>query len=694
MNKERDNGNAAAVPSDNGSLAQGILVLGMHRSGTSACTRVLNLLGCALPNQLVGEGEGNETGHWESTEVLSLNEEMLESVGSSHDDWGPMNADWRTSAIRSQMVLRASKVLADHAKLGPLFAIKDPRMCRIADVWLEAAIEARVEPLVILMLRNPVEVAASLEARDLMATGYGELLWLRHVLDAEFYTRGRTRVICRYDQLLNNWQGLIAKIKSELLVAFPRNSPKIQAEIGQFLSQSHRHHTADPALVIDDPGYSHWLRRTLEIMLAWSERGEDASDFPVLDEIRSELDRAFGAFAKLLLAQELTGEPGLESRLRSELMATRNESERKVEALQLATDSAEDALAAAAERETALATQIDVEAAHAKSLQSEIEWLSAEVAARTKSAADAAALQLELSERTAELASVRSALSDVHEAVNTERERRVEAEERLAGALQDLHEQQLRNAELAGQVSASQSALIQRQEELAQLFNRFGEAERLRVRAQAECEQERNRRIQSEECMTSADAEINALQLNLGEARRAADRKVDALTTDLARLAKLLQEQEEATDQAAVEASASAAETLRQSQEVKKLSEAATTAQAARVEAERKLAARFEELARLTVLTADEASRADFAEDRAQWLCEVRRVEEGFPTWWAIMPRIWRRRRAHRRYHQAGLFDAEAYLALYPDVSAQGMDPIRHFILHGMAEGRARPLPT
>jgi chromosome segregation ATPase len=246
---------------------------------------------------------------------------------------------------------------------------------------------------------------------------------------------------------------------------------------------------------------------------------------------------------------------------------------------------------------------------------------------------------------------------------------------------------------LAGQVSASQSALIQRQEELAQLLNQFHEAERARVRAEAECEHERDRRIQSEQRMTSADAEISALQSDLQEARRTAERKVDALTTDLARMTVLLQEQERAAEQAAAEASQSAAETLRLSQEVEQLSEATSAAQVARGEAERKLAARFDELARLTAITADEASRADSAEDGAQWLRDVRRVEEGFPAWWAIMPGTWRRRRAHQRYHRAGLFDAQAYLELYPDVSAQGMDPVRHFILHGMAEGRARLLP-
>ena len=37
-----------------------LLVLGMHRSGTSAMTRVISLLGADLPKTLLGEGHGNE----------------------------------------------------------------------------------------------------------------------------------------------------------------------------------------------------------------------------------------------------------------------------------------------------------------------------------------------------------------------------------------------------------------------------------------------------------------------------------------------------------------------------------------------------------------------------------------------------------------------------------------------------------
>src|SRR5688572_11653374 len=53
-----------------------ILVLGMHRSGTSAITRVLNLAGAFLPGPFAAPAPDNETGHWESTAVVAVHDEL------------------------------------------------------------------------------------------------------------------------------------------------------------------------------------------------------------------------------------------------------------------------------------------------------------------------------------------------------------------------------------------------------------------------------------------------------------------------------------------------------------------------------------------------------------------------------------------------------------------------------------------
>ena len=62
-----------------------IVVLGMHRSGTSAITRALKVLGVELGDRLMPAAEDdNDTGYWEDVDFNALNIEMLCAVGK---DW-------------------------------------------------------------------------------------------------------------------------------------------------------------------------------------------------------------------------------------------------------------------------------------------------------------------------------------------------------------------------------------------------------------------------------------------------------------------------------------------------------------------------------------------------------------------------------------------------------------------------------
>ena len=65
-----------------------LLVLGMHRSGTSAITRIFNLMGAEPPKQLLDAGPSNEAGHWEPERLVLLHDQMLEEAGSSWRDCG------------------------------------------------------------------------------------------------------------------------------------------------------------------------------------------------------------------------------------------------------------------------------------------------------------------------------------------------------------------------------------------------------------------------------------------------------------------------------------------------------------------------------------------------------------------------------------------------------------------------------
>ena len=62
----------------------GVFVLGMHRSGTSVATRLINLLGVPAPieEDLLPPDRGNPTGYWESSSLVAYNDRLLEVLGS------------------------------------------------------------------------------------------------------------------------------------------------------------------------------------------------------------------------------------------------------------------------------------------------------------------------------------------------------------------------------------------------------------------------------------------------------------------------------------------------------------------------------------------------------------------------------------------------------------------------------------
>ena len=621
----------------------------MHRSGTSALTRVLNLLGCALPDNLLGAGVGNETGHWEAASVVTLNDQIFASAGTRWDDWGPLNDDWRQSPLRDEMLHKASAVIEEHADLGSLFAIKDPRLCRLADVWLAAMEEAKVEPSAVLMVRNPAEVIASLESRDLMAPEYGQLLWLRHALDAEFFSRGSKRVFCRYDQLLSNWFSVIDRVRIGLGVTLPRNSPSVHLEIEQYLNDKHRHHQVPIEAVIGNPALSDWLRRTFAIMMNWSEEGEKSSDYAELDQTRLEFDRSYSTFARLLLPGGLTGGAGLGPSMKREL----TEAQQAMQNAEIASQETEALLSSAAAREA---------------------------------------------EITAEVARLEAVAAAANSDVEREMQHRQSIEAQLTEVAEKSREHELRNAELLGRLAVAESTMIQRQEELAQLMAQFLDTERASAHVVAKEAIAQEQLFEAKQRIAEVTDQIEAMTQRSAAERDAAEVKTDRLQTEIVHITHMNQKQEEeakitegARKLAEEALGAQQEKTAQLDAELVQERAAKQLADVAKAVADQKVADRFSEIARLTSILAKESMKIDQAHANAEWLRSSLQLAASFPKWWAIMPKKWRRKREHARYRISGLLDAERYLEAYPDVAEYGMDPIRHYIMHGMQE--QRPLP-
>jgi hypothetical protein len=278
-----------------------VLVVAMHRSGTSALSRTLNLLGCdASPNQMPAD-EFNASGYWESRPIYELNEKILSSGGAGWAEWLEFNPNWfRSSAMDRYRDRAVACVDAEFGKSN-LFVIKDPRLSLLMPFWRTVFDSMGIEPVVIHTLRNPIEVARSLESRDKFLPSKGVLLWLRYTLEGERGTRGLRRFFTTYDDLMDDYVGFIERSQESLGLFWPRNSEKLRRELSTFLADGLRHHRESGKSLRSLSYAAKWVETTYDVIKNFAANGESDAGRAMLDAVHAEFTaagHALGAIVK------------------------------------------------------------------------------------------------------------------------------------------------------------------------------------------------------------------------------------------------------------------------------------------------------------------------------------------------------------------------------------------------------------
>jgi glycosyltransferase involved in cell wall biosynthesis len=290
---------AATLPEPGSFGRQAVLVLGMHRSGTSAVTRVISLLGADLPTDLMSATDDNPRGYWESNELMRIHNELLAGSGSRWDDWQPFVPSNQTDTIQSRLLNLLEREFAS----SRLFVVKDPRICRFVPTWLKVLNAFSSKPFAVIPVRHPFDVAHSLLTRDNIPFAKGCLLWLRHVLEAERSTRSIPRAMISYEQLLDNWQVAADRLTTQLRISWPRAFDEAAADIETFLSTELRHHATPPEELVLRSDVVGWIRRAYHAMGGLSNASEDEVHQRELDQVRAEFDNACLAFGDLVRAE-------------------------------------------------------------------------------------------------------------------------------------------------------------------------------------------------------------------------------------------------------------------------------------------------------------------------------------------------------------------------------------------------------
>ena len=290
-------------------MAQGIVVFGMHRSGTSLITSMIAEMGANAGDRFIVPGEDNPEGFFEDAELNQINERILHR---QHRRWfsvkvdAPDIAGYPDPDLRTEMESVLGRLRGDE-RLP--YVIKDPRLCLLFPYWQEALAGDQV--MGVWVYRSPWAVARSLMRRDDMDPSYAVMFWWAYnAAVARLLTDGLVgkMILLDYDSVLRERQlpnGLHDYLQrpvraSERIQDTLRHwEPEPMAEVPRYLAERvnmayaqllGRHGTAlTPSAVSELPfaGQGTELWPLLHLLDAWQHR------FFTMDARWADLERGY-----------------------------------------------------------------------------------------------------------------------------------------------------------------------------------------------------------------------------------------------------------------------------------------------------------------------------------------------------------------------------------------------------------------
>ncbi|MEO0772703.1 MAG: sulfotransferase, partial [Pseudomonadota bacterium] len=198
-----------------------VVVLGMHRSGTSVGMSVLSSLGVDCGEDLIPAGRSNLAGFWEHAEIVAVQEKLLAAMDRIwHGVHGtyPLSDGWRDTAAAKEAQGALTDILRREIAAHPskVWGFKDPRTMRLWPLWLDVFEAVGAEPIPVVMVRHPDAVVRSLAKHNGLSPSRARLVWLQHNVEAMRHVGDRVRAVVEYDRLVNDPAGEVDRIADAL----------------------------------------------------------------------------------------------------------------------------------------------------------------------------------------------------------------------------------------------------------------------------------------------------------------------------------------------------------------------------------------------------------------------------------------------------------------------------------------------
>jgi hypothetical protein len=216
-----------------GQHASVVVVLGVHRGGTSVVTRALSALSVNIGYDLMPATSDNLKGYFEDREINLLNIELLDAMGCS---WRTLIVPETPSELTEKFSRHARVLIGERFAASSIWAFKDPRVTRLLPFWQHVLTEAGFRVVYALSNRHPLSVADSLAKRDGMPRGQALGLWLMYQVSGLRAVLRNGGIVVDYDLMLQDPEAQLRRLSSFL--GLRCETPKLQAFTNGFLDRN------------------------------------------------------------------------------------------------------------------------------------------------------------------------------------------------------------------------------------------------------------------------------------------------------------------------------------------------------------------------------------------------------------------------------------------------------------------------
>lgn len=201
--------------------ASTVCIAGMHRSGTSMVARLIFDCGVypGAPEELLPPQPDNPKGYFEHKGMLALNEALLEHLGGAWDFPPEPAVGWESAAELEGLRKQAAELIAGFRGHEP-WGWKDPRNALTLPFWRSLIPDLKV----VVCLRNPMEVAASLQKRGYSSRRFSLRLWETYNRMLLRSVSPRRRIVVRHDRVLANPEKELKRILRFLGLSVPHET--------------------------------------------------------------------------------------------------------------------------------------------------------------------------------------------------------------------------------------------------------------------------------------------------------------------------------------------------------------------------------------------------------------------------------------------------------------------------------------